>query len=83
MKNIKYLNNKYRKNNNYTNILTFKYNFLNFKKKYIGEIILCNKIIFKESIKYNININDHYAHIIIHGCLHLLNINHNNKKMKT
>ncbi|BBA85044.1 rRNA maturation RNase YbeY [Candidatus Nardonella dryophthoridicola] len=79
---IKFINNKYRNINKVTNILTFKYKNIIKNKKYIGEIILCKKQIEYESHIKNIKLYNHWMHLIIHGCLHLLNINHKNYKSR-
>ncbi|BBA85316.1 endoribonuclease YbeY [endosymbiont of Sipalinus gigas] len=84
---IRYLNFKFRGIYNYTNILSFKnINIFNKKYNYYGDLVICKNIIEEESLVYKKKINDHWAHIIIHGCLHLLGFDHinNNKfyKMK-
>ncbi|HIH2762593.1 MAG TPA: rRNA maturation RNase YbeY [Candidatus Azoamicus sp. MARI] len=62
---IKFFNNKYRKKNNETDILTFK----NKIKKTTIDIILCPDII-KEKHKSN------WKKIILHGLLHVVNYEH-------
>ncbi|QJC31731.1 rRNA maturation RNase YbeY [Enterobacteriaceae endosymbiont of Donacia tomentosa] len=77
---IKKLNNKFLKISKPTNVLCFSLekNFL--KKFFFGEIILCSKIIENESTLQKKNLKAHWAHIIIHSGLHLLNYNHKNAK---
>ena len=48
IKEITYLNKKYKKKNKETNVLTFNLNF-NKNKNIIGDIVFCNSIIKKEA----------------------------------
>ncbi|BFI91089.1 rRNA maturation RNase YbeY [Enterobacterales bacterium endosymbiont of Anomoneura mori] len=64
--------------NKYTNILTFNFKDIINNKNYIGDLIICHELItFKKNKKKIFFLN-----IIIHGLLHLLNLNHikNNEK---
>ncbi|XBC39110.1 MAG: rRNA maturation RNase YbeY [Buchnera aphidicola (Nurudea shiraii)] len=84
---IKLLNFKYRKKNKTTNILSFPSTTNKIiKSDFIGDLVICGNIIKKEAQIKNITIESHWAHIIIHGTLHLLGYNHKNynnfKKMK-
>mgnify|MGYP003761973969 FL=1 len=38
--------------------------------------MLCHPIIKKEARAQKKKINDHYAHLLIHGCLHLMGFDH-------
>ena len=66
------LNNQYRKKNEPTNVLSFLIN----DKPLIGDIILCHAITKKEAIAQKKSLDDHYAHLIIHGYLHLIGFDH-------
>ena len=71
------LNNQYRNKNYPTNIITLEY--ANTRENFSmlsGELILCDDIILKESQEQNKNILDHYAHLIVHGMLHLQGLDH-------
>ncbi|WP_367682256.1 rRNA maturation RNase YbeY [Buchnera aphidicola] len=80
---MKNLNYKYRRKNTSTNILSFPLNFF-FKKNKIllGDIVLCKKIIEEESFKYNKKLESRWAHMVIHGTLHLLGYDHKKNKEK-
>jgi len=41
-------------------------------------LVLCHPVIKKEAKAQNKKILDHYAHLIIHGYLHLLGYDHQN-----
>ncbi len=68
----KQLNFTYRKINKATNVLSF----LIASKPLVGDIILCHDIIKTEAKEQKKKLRDHYAHLIIHGCLHLLGYDH-------
>lgn len=76
---IKYLNFTYRGKNTPTNILSFKINeFIKINYKLLGDLVLCKNIIEKESLKYNKTLESYWAHMTIHGTLHLLGYDHKN-----
>ena len=66
------LNSDFRKINAPTNVLSF----LIENKPLVGDIILCHEIIKQEALEQKKRLEDHYAHLIIHGCLHLLGYDH-------
>ena len=66
------LNNQYRKKNAPTNVLSFLIN----DNPLLGDIILCHAIIKKEALAQKKTIDDHYAHLVIHGYLHLIGFDH-------
>ena len=75
----KVLNKKYRGKNKPTNVLSFSVNEHLTKNLLIGDIILCTEIIKKEAKEYSKNFENRLKHMIIHGFLHLLNFNHEEK----
>ncbi|QCI26076.1 rRNA maturation RNase YbeY [Buchnera aphidicola] len=77
---IQEINFMYRKKYQPTNILSFLY-----QKKYknhflLGELVICEQIITDEAYLQKKSIEAHWAHIIIHGTLHLIGYHHKNKK---
>ncbi|QJC36588.1 rRNA maturation RNase YbeY [Enterobacteriaceae endosymbiont of Donacia simplex] len=74
------LNKKYLNISKPTNVLSFllEKNFL--KKTLLGDIILCKEIIEYESFLQKKSLKFHWAHIIVHACLHLLTYNHESIK---
>ena len=70
------LNKHYRKIDKPTNILSF----LIEDNPLIGDLILCHPIIKEEAKEQNKEIISHYAHLVIHGYLHLLGYDHENYK---
>ncbi|WP_343152530.1 rRNA maturation RNase YbeY [Buchnera aphidicola] len=80
-KEIKQLNFMYRNKKKPTNILSFPYNIhLNSNNILLGDLVICSKIIKEEAKKQKKTIKEHWAHIFIHGVLHLLGFDHINKK---
>ena len=80
---MRFLNNKFRKINKDTDVLSFPYEIpLFFRKKiiqdniYLGDIALS----FDYITKQNQNFEDYLKKILIHGFLHLIGHNHENNK---
>ena len=71
------LNNVYRKKKYPTNVLSF---LVDDEVHLIGDIVLCAPVIKKEALEQSKKLEAHYAHLIIHGALHLYGYDHENKK---
>lgn len=77
---IKKINYRYRNQNKPTNILSFIYH-KKYKNTYLlGDLIICSQIMTEEARTQKKTIEAHWAHIIIHGILHLIGYHHNNVK---
>ena len=79
---MKLLNKTYRNEDKPTNVLSFEMpeNFpVGDEKTLIGEIALCEEIIYEESKKYKKIFENRLKHMIIHGLLHLIGFDHVNK----
>ena len=75
---MKDLNNKFRKKNKATDVLSFPFNYKITKNSYLGDMAISYEIINKRSIKSNFFIE--FDKTWIHGYLHLLGYEH--KKLK-
>jgi probable rRNA maturation factor len=73
----KNLNAMYRKKKYPTNVLSF---LVDDAHHLIGDIVLCAPVIEEEARDQSKNLEAHYAHLIIHGALHLYGYDHENKK---
>lgn len=73
----KNLNAIYRKKKYPTNVLSF---LIDDAHHLIGDIVLCAPVIEEEARDQSKNLEAHYAHLIIHGALHLYGYDHENKK---
>jgi probable rRNA maturation factor len=73
------LNTTYRKQNKATNVLAFP-SFLPkdiiLDEPLLGDIIICPEVLDDESKLLNKPLISHWAHIVIHGILHLLGYDH-------
>ena len=82
---IRELNKKYRKIDKPTNVLSFSITsdtIVN-ELRMIGDIVISKEKILSEAKDQNKTFNDHLAHIVIHGFLHLLNFTHDSKEDST
>jgi|SRR5690554_5214788 len=71
------LNNTYRQKDKPTNVLSFPSDIPDFvESTHLGDLAICASIVEQEAKEQNKNINDHWAHLTIHGCLHLLGYDH-------
>ena len=80
---ITHLNHTYRKKNNPTNVLAFPSNLpdeILSIHPLLGDVIICPYVPEKESRALNIPPIAHWAHIVIHGVLHLLGYDHIDSK---
>ncbi len=77
------LNNQYRQKNVPTNVLSFPFDTPEIFKQcqqldILGDIVVCALIVEAEAQQQNKSIEQHWAHMIVHGVLHLLNYDHTN-----
>lgn len=73
------LNRDYRHIDKSTNVLSFPANLSEVDGiTHLGDIVICAPIITLESQQQSKNINAHWAHMLIHGMLHLQNYDHGN-----
>lgn len=71
------LNKNYRNIDKPTNVLSFPYEALpDVEIDLLGDIVVCAAVMQIEAQQQSKNIEQHWAHIIIHGVLHLLGFDH-------
>jgi len=74
---IQELNKSYRSIDKPTNILSFPFEAPDcIGINLLGDLVICHSIIENEAKEQNKDITAHWAHIIIHGTLHLLGYDH-------
>lgn len=73
---IKVLNNRYRKKNKPTDVLSFRY------QENFGEIFICLDQIKKNAKTHQLTTQQETRKIIIHGMLHLVGFDHQNNKQE-
>ncbi len=71
------LNNQYRKVNKATNVLSFPAEIpsqvgINF----LGDIVICASVVKSEVKQQMKDLNSHWAHLLVHGILHLQGYDH-------
>lgn len=71
------LNFQYRQKNKPTNILSFPFEAIpGVSFPLLGDLIICAPIVSKEAETQQKTLESHWAHMIIHGVLHLLGYDH-------
>ena len=63
------LNRRYRRRDYATNVLSFAYGES-------GDIVLCHPVIAREARQQGKSVRAHYAHLVVHGALHLRGYEH-------
>jgi len=67
------LNHQFRNKDYATNVLTFVYDDT---QPLTGDIVLCAPVVSKEAQQQHKNLIAHYAHLTVHGVLHLQGYDH-------
>lgn len=72
------LNKQYRNKDSSTNILSFPVDIINKNPEFnfLGDLVICASVIDSEAKMYNKSLVSRWAHIVVHGCLHLLGYDH-------
>ena len=71
------LNEQYRHKKGPTNILSFPVEVPEgIELNLLGDLVICAPILEKEALEQHKALTDHWAHIIVHGVLHLLGYDH-------
>lgn len=71
------LNHTYRGKDSATNVLSFPYERA---PRVLGDLVLCPAIVAQEAKEQNKPLAAHYAHLVVHGFLHLQGWDHENDK---
>ncbi|MFB3100324.1 MAG: rRNA maturation RNase YbeY [Gammaproteobacteria bacterium] len=71
------LNERWRKSQGPTNVLSFTYEGeSNIAPDLLGDIVICAPVIAREAKEQNKSTHSHWAHMVIHGVLHLTGFDH-------
>jgi len=71
------LNKDYRNKDKPTNVLSFPLDLPDFvEEDLIGDLAICADVLTLEAEQQNKTVDDHWAHLTIHGTLHLLGYDH-------
>ena len=68
------LNRSFRGKDRATNVLAFRY------EKDRGDVVLCHPVIAQEARRQGKTLAAHYAHLVLHGLLHLRGYRHEKKR---
>ena len=75
------LNYRYRQQDKPTNVLAFPSNIpdnIELDFPLLGDLIICPAVLARECLELERTVEAHWAHIVIHGVLHLLGYDHIN-----
>jgi probable rRNA maturation factor len=71
------LNETYRLKSGPTNILSFPVEIPEeIELNLLGDLVICAPVLEKEALEQNKALLNHWAHIVIHGVLHLMGYDH-------
>jgi probable rRNA maturation factor len=76
------LNGQYRHKQGPTNVLSFPFEWpegLDISASegvLLGDLVICAPVVEREALEQHKNLADHWAHMIVHGLLHLLGYDH-------
>ena len=73
------LNRLFRSRDYATNVLSFGYG----RRPLRGDIVLCHPVIAREARQQGKTLSAHYAHMVVHGMLHLRGLDHARKAAAT
>lgn len=69
------LNRDYRNKDYATNVLSFSYDT---EPVVMGDLVICPSVVAREAAEQNKPLEAHYAHLTVHGMLHLQGWDHDN-----
>ncbi|HKP66887.1 MAG TPA: rRNA maturation RNase YbeY [Casimicrobiaceae bacterium] len=73
------LNREYRRKDYATNVLSFPYaNVRGEHSAMLGDLALCPAVVAREAREQGKRVRDHFAHLTVHGTLHLIGYDHEN-----
>ncbi|MBB1271544.1 MULTISPECIES: rRNA maturation RNase YbeY [Psychromonas] len=71
------LNHQYREKDKPTNVLSFPFqNPPGITLPLLGDLVICKQVVEKEAAEQQKTLVSHWAHMLIHGTLHLLGYDH-------
>lgn len=78
---IQALNKRYRQKDKTTNVLAFPSELpegIELDYELLGDVVICSDVVKQEAIQQQKTYQAHFAHMLIHGILHLLGYDHQN-----
>jgi probable rRNA maturation factor len=75
------LNKTYRQIDKSTNVLSFPFETPEYlPAEHLGDLVICADIVNQEASQQTKSFEAHWAHIVVHGMLHLQGLDHQNDK---
>lgn len=74
---IQNLNRTYRNKDKPTNVLSFPFEKMEgIDLPLLGDVVICAAVVAEEAQQQHKSLSDHWAHMVVHGVLHLLGYDH-------
>lgn len=71
------LNHDYRGKDKSTNVLSFPFDAPpGIELPLLGDLVICRQVVEREALEQHKPLTAHWAHMVVHGCLHLLGFDH-------
>ena len=76
------LNTTYRQKDGATNVLSFPFEAPEWMptevlaEDILGDLVICAPVVIREAIEQDKPVLSHWAHMVVHGCLHLQGFDH-------
>lgn len=70
------LNRDWRGKDYATNVLSFPAELEISGQRWLGDLVICAPVVAREAAEQNKPVKNHYAHLTVHGMLHLLGYDH-------
>jgi len=71
------LNHRYRGKDKPTNVLSFTFDAPSgIESNHLGDLVICAPVVVREAQEQGKRFNDHLAHLVVHGVLHLRGYDH-------
>ena len=78
---IRGLNRDYRNIDKATNVLSFPFDpVAGIEERYLGDVVVCAAVVAEEAAVQDKPLQAHWAHMVIHGILHLCGYDHTTEK---
>ena len=78
---IAQLNRRYRRKRGPTNVLSFRFeNPPGARSDVLGDVVICAPVVNREATTMARTARAHWAHVIVHGIVHLRGFDHENRK---
>ena len=70
------LNSRYRGQDKPTNVLSFPYDAETLDVPILGDLVICAPVVVRSAAEQGKPVRAHWAHMVVHGCLHVLGYDH-------